>query len=290
MGESFLISLREGFEAALVVSIVLSFVRRGPLPWLSRWVWAGTAAALAASVLAAVALHMTIEDLTGVPRLRTFAVFSAAAALLLTWMIFWMRTHGRYLRAHLEQRSASALSEASGLALAFVAFAAVVREGLETALFLLSTTSMSSGRDVVVGTLAGLGCACVLGVGLYHGSKRINMRRFFDLTGALIIVFAAGLIAKTVFFLQATGDLGTVNDAIYDLTSVRWLTLDTQVGRFLAGIFGWDPRPSLEQAGGYALYLSPVAWLYFRRRTASEAAVPTTTAADRSDAVPAAAG
>lgn len=285
MGESFLIALREGFEAALVVSIVLSFVRRGPLPRLSRWVWVGTGAALCLSAVAAVGLHLTIEDLTGRARLRTFAAISLAAAALLTWMILWMRTHGRQLRAHLEQRAAGALAEASGPGLALVAFAAVLREGLETGLFLLSTTSANTQAEVVVGTLAGLSCACVLGVGLYHGSQHINMRRFFDVTGGLIIVFAAGLVAKTAFFLQAAGDLGTVRDAVYDVTSISWLTVETQVGRFLAGIFGWDPRPSLEQVVGYVIYLGPVTWLYFRHAGTRGVARPTPSA-DRSETLP----
>ena len=273
MGASFLISLREGFEAALVISIVLAFVRRRSMPHLARWVWAGAAAAIMISVGVGAALHVTIDGLEGVGRARTFALISMSATALLTWMIFWMRRHGRELRAHLEERTASALADASGVGLALVAFAAVVREGLETALFLMSATSMNSPFDVVAGTLAGLAVACVLGVALFYGSRRINMRLFFDVTAGLIIVFAAGLVAKTVFFIQATGDIGTLNNAIYDLTMIRWLTVDTQLGRFLAGIFGWDPRPSLEQVAAYVLYLVPVGWMYFRKpRSAATAA------------------
>jgi high-affinity iron transporter len=99
---------------------------------------------------------------------------------------------------------------------------------------------------------------------LYRGSERIQVRRFFRLTGALIILFAAGLAAKAVFFLQASGDLGSLNWAVYDLTDIRLLTTETQAGRFLAGIFGWDPRPSLEQVVAYLGYLVPVAWAYLR--------------------------
>ena len=84
------------------------------------------------------------------------------------------------------------------------------------------------------------------------------MRTFFRITGLLLIVFAAGLLSRGVQFLQATGDLGSVNMAAYDLTSFSWLTVNTQVGRFLAGIFGWDPRPSVEQLVVYLLYLVPV--------------------------------
>src|SRR5687768_2302454 len=139
MGESLLITLREGFEAALVVAIVLAAARRGANPEMGRWVWWGTAAALAVSAAVGIVLHVTIDGLEGEARANTFAAICLAAAALLTWMIFWMRNHARNLRGELEQKTAEAVSK-SGLALAFVAFAAVAREGLETALFLLSTT------------------------------------------------------------------------------------------------------------------------------------------------------
>ena len=272
MGESLLIALREGFEAALIVSIVLAFVRRGDRPELGRWVWAGTAAAIGVSLVAGLILHFTIDGLVGEARARTFAAICLAAAALLTWMIFWMRKHARHLKGHLEGKAAGALETGSGLGLALVAFAAVLREGLETALFLVSSTTTSAGTEVIAGTLIGLAIAVVLGVAVYHGSRWFNMRRFFQVTGVLIILFAAGLLAKAAFFLQVAGDLGTVNDAVYNVTSIRWLTTETQVGRFLAGIFGWDPRPSLEQVVAYLGYLVPVLVAFFREPSPRRAA------------------
>jgi len=264
MGESFLIALREGFEAALVVTIVLAFVRRSAKPERARFVWLGTFAALATSAVVGLILHVTVDGLEGVARGRTFAGICLAAAALLTWMIFWMRTHARHMKAELEGRASEAL-DGSGLALAGVAFLAVAREGLETALFLISTTTGSGEGEVITGTLLGLGVATALGVSIYHGSHRIDMRRFFQITGILIVVFAAGLLARTVLFLQSTGDLGSWNfNGVYDLTGIRWLTQESQVGRFLAGIFGWDPRPSIEQVVVYLGYLIPVVWLYLR--------------------------
>lgn len=265
MSESFLIALREGFEAALVVSIVLAYARRAGDSAATRSIWAGTAAAIIVATAAGVILHLTVDGLTGAARARTFAGICMAAGALLTWMIFWMRTHGRALKAHLEAKTASAMAHGSAAGLALVAFTAVIREGLETALFLLSTTASNDGGPVAVGIVLGLLVAVALGVGLYKGSQRINVGRFFQITGAVIILFAAGLAAKTVLFLQGTGDLGTVNGSVYDLTGIRALTVDTQVGRFLAGIFGWDPRPSLEQVAAYLAYLIPVVWLYYRK-------------------------
>jgi high-affinity iron transporter len=267
MAESLLITLREGFEAALVVAIVLAAVRRSDRPQLARWVWIGTAVAVVLSVIVGVAIHVTIDDLAGAARARTFAVICFAAAGLLTWMIFWMRRHARSLKGELEGRTTAAM-EQSELALAVVAFVAVAREGLETALFLISGTTSSDGGDVVVGGLIGLALAIVLGVLVYHGSRRISVRRFFQVTGVLIILFAAGLLARGVMFLQAAGDLGSVEMAAYNLTAYDWLTTSTQSGRFLAGIFGWDPRPSVEQVVVYLAYLVPVLVLFFRAPSA----------------------
>ncbi|HTI35531.1 MAG TPA: FTR1 family protein, partial [Miltoncostaea sp.] len=166
----------------------------------------------------------------------------------------------------------------SALALAFVAFLAVAREGLETALFLISTTSADDGARVAWGGIIGLAVAVALGVAVYHGSRVIPMKAFFQVTGVLIIMFAAGLLSRAVQFLQAANDLGTMDNAVYNLTMYHWLTIDSEVGKFLAGIFGWDPRPSVEQVAVYLLFAVPVLVAFFwganrrpRRREVAEA-------------------
>lgn len=268
VGEAFLITLREGFEAALIVAIVLAAVRRRDTGRLARWIWLGTGAALVLSIAVGWILHVTIDDLEGVARLRTFAIICIAAAGLLTWMIFWMRKHSRSLKRELEGQVDAAIGH-SAMALAGVAFLAVAREGLETALFLISTTTGDSDADVLIGALLGLAIAIVLGVAVYHGSRIIPLKAFFQVTGVLIIMFAAGLLSRAVQFLQAAGDLDTINNAAYNLTMYHWLTVDSEVGKFLAGIFGWDPRPSVEQVAVYLLYLVPALIAFFwggRRR------------------------
>lgn len=263
MAESFLLALREGFEAALIVAIVLAFVRR-QAPGYGKAVWLGTGAAVVISMVVGVVLQVTVDGLEGVARMRTFGVICLFAAALLTWMIFWMRAHSRSLKHHLEEKAGEAVLAGSALGLVMVAFTAVLREGIETALFLLSVSSAADNAELILGTLLGLATATVLGVGVYHGSRLIDMRRFFLVTGALVILFAAGLVARAVFFFQASGDLSSWNWAAYDLTGARWLTVDTQSGRFLAGIFGWDPRPSIEQVVAYLAYLIPVGLAFFR--------------------------
>ncbi len=276
MGEALLITLREGFEAALIVAILFAAVRRSERPELSRWIWIGTGGAVLLSIVTGIALHVTIDDLTGVARLRTFGAICLAAAALLTWMIFWMRAHARSLKGELEGQVERALNQ-SVVALALVAFISVAREGLETALFLVSTTSAANGREVLIGGLMGLAIAVALGVAVYHGSRIVPMKVFFQVTGVLIILFAAGLLSRSVQFFQAAGDLGTMNNAFYDVTGAEWLTISTESGKVLAGIFGWDPRPSAEQVVVYFGFLIPVLIAFFwspRRAKRAPAAGP----------------
>ncbi len=258
MLESLLITLREGFEAALIVAIVLAYLRRTGRADGVRAVWAGVISAAVVSVGLGVGLRVVFEGLEGATRLRAFAAIAIVAAGVLTWMIFWMRKQSRSIKGELEGQVGRAVSTGSVVAIGAVAFFAVLREGIETALFLVAATTGANNQAVIVGGLIGLVLAIAIAVAIYAGGRRLPMRTFFRITGLLLIVFAAGLLSRGVQFLQATGDLGSVNMAAYDLTSFSWLTVNTQVGRFLAGIFGWDPRPSVEQLVVYLLYLVPV--------------------------------
>jgi high-affinity iron transporter len=170
------------------------------------------------------------------------------------------------VKGDLEHRVDRALvSPTAGRGVVLVAFTAVLREGIEAALFLIAAAVGHSSRDVLAGGMIGLLAAALLGVLVYAGGRRLPLRPFFTSTGVLLILFAGGLCAKAVFFLQAAGDLGTANNAVYDLTGASWLTIDTESGRLLAGIFGWDPRPSLEQVVVWVLYVVPVLVLFLGR-------------------------
>jgi high-affinity iron transporter len=261
---SLLIMVREGFEAALVVALLLAYLRKIDRLDKARAVWAGVAAAAILASGAGIVLHLTVGGLGGVARLRTFALISLAAAAVLTWMVFWMRRESRAIRGVLERKVEDALhAERSTSAVALVAFVAILREGLEAALFLVAAATDARGTDVVVGAAAGIAIAAVLGVATYLGSRRLPMKLFFQVTGGVVIVFAAGLMARSVLFFQSAGDLGTLNAAVYDLTSHAWLTQSTEVGKFLAAMLGWDPRPSLEQVVAWAGYLVPVGGFFF---------------------------
>jgi high-affinity iron transporter len=289
MGPSFLITAREGFEAALVVAIVFAYLRRTDRLDLACATWFGIVAAVGVSALVGTVVHLTIGTFTGDGRLRTFAAISLAAASVLTWMVFWMRRLARNIRGELEHRVARALdARRVGFAVGLVAFLAVLREGIETALFLMAAATEENNGAIVVGGLAGLAVAVVLGALAYAGGRRVPLRAFFSVTGMVLVVFAAGLLARTVSFLQLSGDLTTVDGAVYDLTAYDWLTQETEIGRFLAAMFGWDPRPSIEQILVWALYLVPVGFLFLRgvRSSVSPEHLPTGSSASGHRSVP----
>jgi high-affinity iron transporter len=261
-----LIMLREGFEAALVVAIVYAYIRRIDRPELAVPMWQGVAAAAALSVGVGIVVHLTVESLEGNARLLAFAAVSMLAVVVLTWMIFWMRSQAHRIKGELQGSVDQAIAAGGDVRLAVmtVAFLAVAREGLEAALFLIAAATTEDGWAVLVGGLLGLAGASVLGFLVVLGGRRLPMRQFFTVTGLVLIVFAAGLVSRTILWLQATGDLGTVWNNVYDLTAYPWLTVNTETGKFLAAMFGWDPRPSIEQIVGYLLYLGTVSWLFLR--------------------------
>jgi high-affinity iron transporter len=260
-----LVMVREGFEAALIVAIVLAYLRRTGRLDMVRPVWMGVAAAAGLAIAIGVIIDLSIGTLEGAARLRAFAAISLVAASVLTWMVFWMRRQARAIKGELESQIDEALvSRNASRAIAAVAFFAVLREGIEAALFMLAATTTASGGRVLAGALLGLAVAAVLGYLVYVGGRRLPLRTFFKITGIILIVFAGGLLARTVLFLQSAGDLGTLDNAVYDLTRYAFLTQQTEVGRFLAAMVGWDPRPSIEQVVVYLGYVVPVLWLFLR--------------------------
>lgn len=274
---AFFVMLREGFEAALIVAILYAYLRKTSRQDLIPAMWQGVGAAAALSVGAGVVIHLSIEGLEGEARLRAFAAISVFAVAVLTWMIFWMRKHARAIKGELQEVLDEAMSTTGRVRWAVVAaaFFAVLREGLEAALFMIATATTEDGAQVLIGAVIGLAVACVLGWAVVLGGKRMPMRQFFQVTGVALILFAGGLIARTVMFLQTSGDLGISWNNVYDVTSVSWLTTETEVGRFLGAMFGWDPRPSIEQVVAYLAYVGIVTWLFLRNPKVAAPAAPT---------------
>jgi high-affinity iron transporter len=192
-------------------------------------------------------------------------------------MIFWMRRHARAIRGELHQSLDQAMSTGSSvrLAIAFAAFFAVLREGLEAVLFMIATAITEDRGAVIIGALAGLAVASLLGYAVVLGGRKMPMRQFFTVTGVMLIIFAAGLLARAVMFLQTAGDLPIIWNNIYDLTGIDWLTTRTEVGRFLGAMFGWDPRPSIEQAIVWLGYVGTVTYLFLRKPRSQQPAPQT---------------
>ncbi len=273
---AFFVMLREGFEAALIVAILYAYLRKVSRQDLIPSMWQGVAAAAVLSVGAGVVIHLSIDGLEGEARLRAFAAISVFAVAVLTWMIFWMRKHARAIKGELQEVLDEAMSRTGRIrwAVTAAAFFAVLREGLEAALFMIATATTEDGGEVLIGAVIGLTLACILGWAVVLGGKKMPMRQFFQVTGVALILFAGGLLARTVMFLQTAGDLPIALNNVYDLTSIKLLTTETEVGRFLGAMFGWDPRPSIEQVVVYVAYVGIVTWLFLRNPKLAAPAEP----------------
>lgn len=254
---AFLVMLREGVEAALIVGILLAYVHRLGNRRGTHWVWVGTVSAMVLSGIAGIVIFSTIGSLG--PRAEVIAegVVAWLAAGLLTWMIFWMGSQARHIRRRLEGEVDTAIASGGGAALAAIAFVAVLREGLETALFLISTTIGTEADGLqLLGGMLGLVVAIAIGYLIYRGGTRIDIRSFFRVTGVLIILFAAGLVAKGIHEFQVGGLLPAVADPLWSLNVLDPDT--TLVGQFAKSLFGWRPDPSLLMVVGYVAYLVPI--------------------------------
>lgn len=268
---AFLVMLREGVEAALIVAIVLAFLAKTDRRSHFSTVWWATGGAVVISLLTGLGIWKTVGSLEGAAEELVEGVVALLAAALLTWMIFWMGKQARGLRAGLEAQAGAAL-EGGAFALGAVVFVAVVREGFESVLFLLSTTvGEPSAGGQLTGGLLGTAAAVVIGYLAYKGSHRLNLRSFFRWTGYLIILFAAGLVSKGIHEFQEFGAIPTFVEHVYELGFLDPATSTT--GAFLKTMFGWDPDPSLLQLLGYFGYLIPIG-LRFTSRTAMPKSAP----------------
>ena len=255
-----LLTTREGLEASLIVGIVLAYLAKTDNRDRFRVIWAGTAAAIAVSIVTGAALFFTVGALEG----RAEQIFEGAAMLsavgVLTWMIFWMRKQAVNIKRELEERIEGAIAAGSAIGLASVVFFAVLREGWETALFLFAISETSSPLATAVGSVVGLTIAISLGVALYMGSRRLNLRQFFTVTGILLIVFAAGLLAHGIHEFQEAGLLPTFVEHVWNTNAV--VSEDSTAGEFLKTLFGYNGDPSLLEVAAWVTYLS-VALAFF---------------------------
>jgi high-affinity iron transporter len=203
---AFVIVLREAFEASLVLGIVFAFLNKsGQRERHSRAVWQGTVYAVLLSVAVGAILFATVGELEGTAEATYEGIAMLVAAGVVTWMVFWMRKQARTIGGALRAQVGDAVAHGGGIALATVAFVAVAREGMETALFLFASAGDDGLLITVVGGALGLLAAIALGLAVYRGALKLDLRRFFLITGLLVIAFAAYLLAGGLHELGEAG-------------------------------------------------------------------------------------
>lgn len=259
---SFLITLREGLEAALIIGIILAYLARLGQRRHFGTVWLGTAVAILISLGAGWIFFATAAEFTGRAEQLFEGLVSLLAVGVLTYMIFWMRKQAINIKRELHARIDAALEKRSVLSLAALAFVAVLREGIETVLFMFALTRAVSPIFAVIGGILGLSLAVVLGYALYAGGRRLNLRTFFNVTGILIILIAAGLLAYGIHELNEAGIVPPVVEHVWDINFI--INEKSTVGSLLKSLFGYNANPSLTEAVGYVVYLILIGWFFLR--------------------------
>ncbi|MEU8778636.1 iron uptake transporter permease EfeU [Streptomyces sp. NPDC048606] len=272
---NYLIGLREGLEASLVVCILVAYLVKTDNRAALRPVWIGVGIACALSLAFGAMLEFGTQELTFQAQELLGGTLSIVSVALVTWMVFWMKRTARNLRAELHGRLDAALAMGTG-ALVATAFLAVGREGLETALFVWASVRASGegSSAPLIGVLLGIATAIVLGWLFYRGALRINLSRFFTWTGAMLVVVAAGVLAYGVHDLQEAAFLGGLNDRAFDISEV--IPPDSWYGVLLKGVFNFQPNPTVLQLVVWSAYLVVVLTLFLRPTGARPAtAAPT---------------
>jgi high-affinity iron transporter len=271
MLSTFIIALREGLEAALIVGILVAYLVKTGRKALLAPLWAGVSLAVVVSLATGAFLTFTSTELS--PRGEEFfaGTTSFLAVGFVTWMVFWMKRTARHLKGQLEGQMSTAVL-AGPLALAAAAFFAVVREGLETSLFIYANfKTVASTPSATVGLVLGLGLAITLGYLIYRSSIKINLSKFFNYTGIALVVVAAGVLSYGIHEYQELGWLPGADFFVWDVTSV--IAKESLIGGVLAGTIGFDTTTSLLQFVLWAAYLAVVLAIYLKPAASKPAPV-----------------
>ena len=264
MTQALLITFREGLEVSILIVILLAYLNKTGRTHLLARVWQGAGAALATSLVAGALLFGLGTGLSG----KAEEVFEGSAMLLavivLTWMVIWMKSQARSLRGNLEAKVELAVTGGSAFAIASLAFLVVVREGLETALFLFSAANTASPAATIAGGLLGLAAALAIGRLVYQGSRRIHLPLLFNVTGVFLILFAAGLLAHGLHEFQEAGYVHVFVDEVWNTNGI--VDEKGTAGSLLKGLLGYNGNPSLLEVLAYPTYLV-LALAFFMKRS-----------------------
>jgi high-affinity iron transporter len=250
---TFVITLREGFEATLIVGLILAYLAKTGQRQHAREVWWGVAAAAVTSLAIGAILFLSVGELEGKSEMVYEGSAMIFAAAVVTWMAFWMRKQAATIGSHLREQVSESLRTGGSIGLASVAFVGVAREGLETALFLFASTEKSGPVIAVAGGILGLVAAVGLGVAFYQGALRLNLKKFFTATSVLVIAFAAYLVYGGVHELgEAAGSelleaVAPIAAVLYGCT-LAWVYLRDSLRAWLGREPEGEPQSSQEAA------------------------------------------
>jgi len=255
---AFLIMLREGIEAALIVGIVAGFLKQSGHSRLMPKVWLGVALAALMCLGIGYGIHSATGEIPQKEQEFVVGVIGLVAVAMLTYMILWMKKAARSMKQQLQDSVQTALNRGNGQGWALVgmAFLAVAREGLESVFFLLAVFQQSPTWSMPVGAVLGLLAAVVIGALIYQGGMRLNLGKFFRWTGAFLIVVAAGLVAGSLRALHEAGVWNHLQEVVFD--SSKYLHEDSPLGVLLGGFFGYTDHPTQGEVMAWLLYLVPV--------------------------------
>ncbi|MEU7145013.1 iron uptake transporter permease EfeU [Nocardia sp. NPDC046473] len=257
-----LIGVREGLETGIVVMILVAFLVKSQRRESLKWVAAGVGAAVAMVVLIFVGIRYGTSTVTGLAAELIAGLASLAAVVIVTWMVLWMRTASRSISGDLKAGLAHAL-DVGPVAVAMLAFLAVGREGVETALLMVGYAENTAGSHwPLIGLLLGIVVAAALTVLMYLGAVRINFAIFFKYTGVLLIVVAAGILAYGIRALQTADWLPGLAHNAFDISS--WFSMSSWYGTVAQGIFNFRADPTVLQSLAWLLYVVVVLFLFLR--------------------------
>ena len=272
MLSTFVIALREGLEAALIVGILVAYIVRTDRRQLLKPLWIGVATAIAASLGLGAILSFTSAELSSRGEELFAGLTSFIAVGLVTWMVFWMKRAARTLRDELHGKVDNALV-GGPISLALVAFFAVMREGLETALFIYTNfKTVGAASSATVGLVLGLALAVALGYLIYNRSVKLNLSKFFTVTGVALIIVAAGVLSYGVHEFQELGWLPGADTFIWDVTP--WIGKESILGSILGGTIGFDTTTSVVQFIAWAAYLVAVLVPYLSKKSSPAPRIP----------------
>lgn len=261
---AFLIMLREGIEAALIVGIIASYLKQSGRASAMPAVWGGVLLAAVLCCLIGWGVYSTTGEIPQRQQELFVGVIDVLAVVVLTFMVFWMKKAARSIKRELHDSVEKALNRGRGqmFALVGMSFFAVAREGVESVFFLITAFEQGQNNGAWLGAVLGIVISVALGYGLYQGGTRLNLTKFFKWTGAFIIVVAAGLLANALHAFHGAGVWNQLQAVAFDWSQI--LPVHSITGVFLSGILGYKDTPAIGEVLIWALYLVPALLWYFK--------------------------